>query len=205
MVCAIPLLALVVTRFSSKREAIGRRRALGVALGAIGVVLLVGLDLHGGSLKWIALMLGVCVGYTIGPMILARPLAHVPGPVVVCGATGVVALGWLPYSLAHWPHHVDWRTGASLATLSVVCTATAFLVFFELIKESGPSKSLVVVYVNTALAVVLGIALLHEPLTKGIVLGFPLIVVGSYFATSSATIADVAAEAGAHPDIVTDH
>jgi uncharacterized membrane protein len=39
--------------------------------------------------------------------------------------------------------------------------------------------------VNTAIAVVLGIVFLNEPLTIGIVLGFPLVLVGSIFATSS--------------------
>ena len=34
-------------------------------------------------------------------------------------------------------------------------------------------------YVNTAVAVVLGIVGLHEPLTAGIVVGFPLVIVGA--------------------------
>ena len=38
-------------------------------------------------------------------------------------------------------------------------------------------------YLNTAVAVVLGVAVLSEPLTAGLVLGFPLIVAGSVFAT----------------------
>jgi drug/metabolite transporter (DMT)-like permease len=70
--------------------------------------------------------------------------------------------------------------------LSVFCTAGAFLVFFELIKEAGSSRSVVVVYSNTALAVLLGVVGLHEPFTIGIALGFPLIVFGSYLATTVA-------------------
>lgn len=202
IVCAIPLFSLAVARLSGNRERIAPRRLFGVGLGALGVALLVGLDLSGGSLKWIGLMMFVVVGYTVGPIILSRPLAHVPGPAVVCGATSVVALAWLPYTLLHWPSVVNARTVWSVATLSVVCTAAAFIVFFELIKEAGSTKSLVVVYSNTALAVVLGIVGLHERLTTGIAVGFPLIVVGSYFATSSDAIAEVAAEAGSHPDVI---
>ncbi|EQD46358.1 conserved hypothetical protein, membrane, partial [mine drainage metagenome] len=48
------------------------------------------------------------------------------------------------------------------------------------------TRSVVVTYANTALAVVLGIAFLREPLTLGIILGFPLVLVGSVIATSGA-------------------
>ena len=109
-----------------------------------------------------------------------------PSPAVVCGATGIVALGWLPWDLFHWPTHVNAETFSSIAVLSVFCTAGAFLTFSALIKEVGSSRSVVVVYSNTAIAVLLGIVGLHEPFTVGIALGFPLIVVGSYLATSVA-------------------
>jgi drug/metabolite transporter (DMT)-like permease len=72
-----------------------------------------------------------------------------------------------------------------VAVLSVVCTAGAFLVFFELVKEVGSTRSVVVTYFNTAIAVVLGIAILNEPLTAGIIVGFPLVLLGCVLATGS--------------------
>ena len=186
IICAVPLFAVVAGRFTPSPEPIGARRIAGLVAGAVGVALLVGLDLKGGSLKWIGLMLGVCVGYAIGPHILATKLREVPGPAVVCGATGVVALAWAPYSFFHWPAHVAATTWTSIAVLSVLCTVAAFLVFYELIKEAGSNRSVVVVYSNTAIAVLLGVVGLHEPFTLGFALGFPLIVVGSYLATSVA-------------------
>ena len=198
IICAVPLFSVVMVRFTSAHEPIGRRRLVGLLAGATGVVLLVGLDLTGGSITWIALMLIVCVGYSIGPIILATKLVDVAGPVVVCGATGVVALAWIPYDTRHWPTHVAGETWTSIAVLSLFCTAGAFLVFFELIKEAGSSRSVVVVYSNTALAVLLGVIGLHEPFTIGIALGFPLIVVGSYLATS---VAGRAHDARRHADL----
>ena len=102
------------------------------------------------------------------------------------GATSFVALCWIPWSVAHWPPHLSGETISCVAILSVVCTAGAFLTFFELVKEVGATRGVVVTYVNTAVAVVLGVVGLHEPLTIGIILGFPLVLVGSIFATSSA-------------------
>jgi drug/metabolite transporter (DMT)-like permease len=185
LICGVPLLAVVSQRIRRTEEHISRRRYLGLAIGAFGVALLVGLDIRGGSLVWIAFMLIVCLGYTIGPIILATKLADVPGPVVLAGAAAVVALGWVPWDVAHWPSHISAETWSSVAVLSIVCTAGAFLIFFELIKEVGATRSVVVTYFNTAIAVVLGVIGLHERLTAGIVLGFPLVLVGCIFATSS--------------------
>ena len=186
IICAVPLFSVVASRFTRTHEPIGARRGAGLAAGAVGVALLVGLDLTGGSITWIGLMSIVCVGYAIGPLILATKLRDVPGPAVVCGAAGVVALAWVPYDVFHWPSRIGAETWWSVAVLSVFCTAGAFLVFFELIKEAGSSRSVVVVYSNTAIAVLLGVVGLHEPFTVGIALGFPLIVLGSYLATSVA-------------------
>jgi drug/metabolite transporter (DMT)-like permease len=184
LICCVPLFAVLAQRLRRSGELISRRRYLGLGIGAVGVALLVGLDLKGGSITWIGLMMVVCLGYCVGPMILATKLAHVPGVVVVAGATAFVALCWIPWSVAHWPAHVSGETWSCMAVLSVVCTATAFLVFFELVKEVGSSRSVVVTYFNTAIAVVLGVIGLHETLTAGIVFGFPLVLVGCIFATS---------------------
>ena len=186
LICAVPLFAVVAQRIRRTEEHISHRRYLGLAVGALGVALLVGLDVRGGSLTWIAFMLLVCLGYTVGPVILATKLAEVPGVVVVAGATAVVALGWAPWGVGHWPSRISTETWSCVAVLSVVCTAGAFLIFFELIKEVGATRSVVVTYFNTAIAVVLGIIGLHERLTAGIIIGFPLVLVGCILATSSA-------------------
>ena len=55
----------------------------------------------------------------------------------------------------------------SLAALGVICTALAFILFFRLIAEVGPARATVITYVNPAVAVALGVAVLGEPLTAG--------------------------------------
>jgi drug/metabolite transporter (DMT)-like permease len=133
LICCVPLFAVLAQRLRRTGERISRRRYLGLGIGAVGVAFLVGLDLRGGSITWIGLMMIVCLGYTVGPMILAMKLAHVPGVVVVAGATAFVAICWIPWAVVHWPTHVSGETWSCMAVLSVVCTATAFLVFFELV------------------------------------------------------------------------
>jgi drug/metabolite transporter (DMT)-like permease len=185
LVCCVPLFAVLGQRIRRIEDRITPRRYVGLAVGAAGVAFLVGLDLGGGSITWIVFMLLVCVGYTIGPAILATKLKDVAGPAIVMGATTVVSLAWMPWALTHWPHTVSTETWECVAVLSLVCTAAAFLVFFELVKEVGPSRSVIVTYFNTAIAVALGIIGLHEPLTVGIMVGFPLVIAGCVIATSA--------------------
>src|SRR5205823_12602214 len=72
---------------------------------------------------------------------------------------------------------------ASVAILGVICTALAFIVFFALVREVGPNRATVITYVNPAVAVVLGVVLLHEPFTASIAAGFALIALGSFVGT----------------------
>ena len=48
---------------------------------------------------------------------------------------------------------------------------------------AGPARAMVFTYVNPAVAVALGVVVLGEPLTAGIVAAFALILAGSVLAT----------------------
>jgi drug/metabolite transporter (DMT)-like permease len=75
------------------------------------------------------------------------------------------------------------KASLSLIALGVFSTAIAFILFFKVIAEIGPARSSLVTYLNTAIAVVLGVIILKEPLTAGIILGLPLVLIGSYLAS----------------------
>ena len=185
MIATVPLFSLAISKVRNVQEHMTSTRWFGLFIGAVGIISLVGLDIRGGEFKWVGLMFFICLGYAIGPVILATKVREVAGIAIVAGATGVIGLVWLPYAATHWPHAVSTKTVLALAALSVACTVGAFLVFFELIKEIGAARATVVTYTNTAIAVALGILFLNEPLTTGIAIGLPLVLVGSYFATSA--------------------
>jgi drug/metabolite transporter (DMT)-like permease len=67
----------------------------------------------------------------------------------------------------------------------VLCTAVAFIVFFKLIAEVGPTRATVVTYLNPAVAVAAGVLLLGEPLTATIAIGFFFILAGAWMATGA--------------------
>ena len=94
-----------------------------------------------------------------------------------------------PFALTNLPKSTP-SSDAILATigLGVLCTAIAFWIFFKVLDEIGPARASLVVYPNTAIAVVLGIILLDEKLTLAIAIGLPLVLVGSYYASRKPVI-----------------
>jgi drug/metabolite transporter (DMT)-like permease len=82
------------------------------------------------------------------------------------------------------PSAVSTDTVLSVVTLALVCTLLAFVLFFALIREVGPSRATVITYINPLVAVLLGVALLGEPFTTGIAVGLPLILLGSVLGTA---------------------
>jgi drug/metabolite transporter (DMT)-like permease len=183
LVAAVPLVGVVVARVArSDDRGGGALRYTGLLLGLGGVVLLLGLDVGQVRIGPLLEMAAVAVGYAIAPVIMSRRLADLPSIPVVSASLLLTALGYLPYALVRWPHSVSAKAAWSVAALGVVCTAVAFVVFFALIAAIGPARATVITYVNPAVAVVLGVALLGEQFTLGIALGFPLILVGSVLA-----------------------
>jgi drug/metabolite transporter (DMT)-like permease len=89
-----------------------------------------------------------------------------------------------PFAITHMPTETP-STNAILATvgLGIICTAVAFWIFFLVLEEIGAARASLVVYPNTAVAVVLGIFLLDEKITLAIAIGLPMVLLGSYFAS----------------------
>jgi drug/metabolite transporter (DMT)-like permease len=75
------------------------------------------------------------------------------------------------------------RSLVSIAVLGIVCSALAFVVFFALIVEAGPTRATVVTYLNPAVAVSLGVVVLGETLGVASIAGLALILFGSWLAT----------------------
>jgi len=183
LIAAVPLVGALLGWLTGG-ERLGVRRILGLAIGIGGVAALVGLDLGGGDVPALLQMAVVAIGYAVGPFILARYLTDVSGLGVIAAALSLTAIAYLPVGVAQLP--AQWPSAkviASVLTLSVLCTAIAFLVFFALIDEVGPVRATVITYVNPAVAVALGVILLGEPFTVGIAVGFALVLLGSVLAT----------------------
>ena len=128
-------------------------------------------------------MLLVVVGYAIGPIIISRQLSDLPSMGVVTASLILAAVIYAPFTPFVRPPNLTPSAVISVVVLAVFCTAIAFLVMFALIAEAGPARMTLITYVNPAVALLLGALVLHEPITLGLVVGFPLVIVGSILGT----------------------
>jgi len=185
LLAVVPLFAaLIVTKLGHERLEL--RRLLGLGIGFAGVALLVGIDIHFADLPAVAMTMVVAVCYAIGPIIVDRKLNDVPAIGVVTASLIIATLVYAPFAPMVWPEHFPASAAWSVVGLGVLCTAAAFLAFFALIAEAGAARATVITYVNPAVAIVLGALVLSEPVTLGMVIGFPLVIVGSVLGTSRA-------------------
>jgi drug/metabolite transporter (DMT)-like permease len=188
LVAAVPLAGVIIAAGFGNREYFGAGTMTGLLLGLVGVALIVGFDLPASSPLALAEMAGVVVGYALGPAILSRFLTGIPSVTVIGVALAACCVAYTPFAIAQWPHAaLSLAALGSISVLAVLCTAVAFLLFFELIAQIGPVRSTVITYVNPAVAAVLGVTVLHESFTLGMGAGFALVLLGSVLSTRRGT------------------
>jgi drug/metabolite transporter (DMT)-like permease len=184
LVAAVPLIGAVVQRVTRGDDRMDPGRVAGLLVGLVGVAVLVGLNVSFRDLGAVGEVGLVAVGYATGPIIIARRLPQLPAVGVVAASLALTAIAYAPLALPQLPRTLpSGRVLLAVGILAVVCTALAFLLFFALIGEVGPVRATVITYFNPAVALLLGVTLLNEPLTVGAVIGFGLILVGSVLAT----------------------
>jgi drug/metabolite transporter (DMT)-like permease len=183
LIAAVPLAGLAIAFVTGRAEHLVATAWLGLVLGIAGVTALVGFDVSASDLGAVAAVGVVVVGYAAGPAILSRPLLGLPGIGIMATALTFTALVYVPVVLL-----TDGLPGplpsndviASVLTLGVVCTAAAFMLLFALVGEVGPVRATTITYLNPAVAVLAGAVILDEPVTVWTVVGFVLVVTGSY-------------------------
>jgi drug/metabolite transporter (DMT)-like permease len=188
LISIVPLFAAIIVSMLG-HEKLTPRRIFGLALGFAGVALLVGLDID--FHDWLAVggTVVVSLGYAIGPIIVDRKLKDVPAIGVVTASLIFATMFYAPFAPFFWHHEAAAAGIYSVVGLGVLCTALAFVVFFALIAEIGPARATVITYVNPAVAIALGALVLHEPLTTGMLMGFPLVIIGSFLGTARGPVA----------------
>jgi drug/metabolite transporter (DMT)-like permease len=184
LVAGVPLVGVVLSRIVGVAETMTRRRWAGLVVGIAGVAALVGLQVGSIDMTAVLEIFIVTIGYATGPLVLSHRLSGAPSMAVVSVSLALTAVVYAPFALTSHPHHISGEVIWSVITLAVVCTAVAFLVFFALIADIGPTRATVITYVNPAVAIALGVTVLGEHLTAGMIIGFPLVLIGSVLATT---------------------
>jgi drug/metabolite transporter (DMT)-like permease len=186
LIACVPLLVAIIALRVDPSERVGGIRLVGLLVGLAGVVALVGIDVAGDSRELVGtglIVLAAC-GYAIGPLILKSKLAGLDPRAAMGGSLLIAAAVLAPFAAVSAPKSAPSGDAIlSMVVLGLVCTALAFVVFSVLIREVGPSRALVITYINPVVAVALGIAILGERPGAGAVAGLLLILAGSWLST----------------------
>jgi drug/metabolite transporter (DMT)-like permease len=188
LIGTVPLTVVLLSPLFGLQERLGARRIVGLGLGFVGVVALLGIDRIGGPNAWagVTCMLVATVGYAVGPLIIQKHLHEVDELGAVACSLVVAAVLLLPAAALTAPSTPpSGTTLISLFVLGVVCTALGLYLYFYLVGQAGAARATVITYVNPAVAVLLGVLVLHEHVGAGSVIGFILILVGSWLATAT--------------------
>jgi drug/metabolite transporter (DMT)-like permease len=162
-------------------------RLAGLALGFTGVAMLAwdkaGFRPDATPLRVtlaILACLGACICYGIAAAATKKYLAGIPPLVTATGSQLGATLGLALPAAWLWPVQVPGaRAWLALLAVGVLCTAIAYVLFFRLIAQAGPQRTLTVTFVVPLFAVFYGVLFLGEPVTPWMLACGVVIVTGT--------------------------
>jgi drug/metabolite transporter (DMT)-like permease len=191
LVATVPIWSTIFASINGDKTVWHSTRLFGLVFGFAGLVALVGIESITGnsSLTSIFMVLLAAVLYAYAVNMITQRLPGVSGIALNGVAMAISAVFFAPFAYVQWPQTaIPMNAIWSVIGLGVLCTALAFVLFFKVMADIGPARASLVTYINTAFAVLLGVIILSEPITLGIMVGLPMVLVGSYFASRKPTV-----------------
>lgn len=168
------------------KQKVPLKSLLGLALGVAGVAVLVGFDpllLQPGSGLAVAAGAAAACCYGIATHYTKRAKqrqafdnAH--------GSMWAAAIWLAPFALMNWPETMPGaEMWLAVSLLAVVCTSIAYLLYFRLLSDIGPTNSLTVTFLIPVFGVFWGHTLLDEFIGWHTVLGVVCVLSGTALVT----------------------
>jgi drug/metabolite transporter (DMT)-like permease len=193
---AAPIFTVVLAiRLDPSQRVTGARLA-GIAIGFVGVTLLVGAQ-TGGQVVGALAVLGAALCYAISALVAGTRARSIPPLHVAAGQLGCGALLIAPFGLLQLPGSVPpAKTILAIVALGSLGSALAYVLYFALIARAGASRAILVTYLVPAFALVYGAVFLGENVTASALGGLVLILAGTALATGVARLRRAGAAAG---------
>jgi drug/metabolite transporter (DMT)-like permease len=192
LVAVVPLWMVLLDWWRPGGRRPGAPVFIGVALGLVGLGLLVGPDaMHGGSgnsggvstIGAVVLIAG-SLSWAIGSLFTKqapRPTTSIngSGTQMFAGGLWLLAAGTFGGELARLDlAHVTQRSLLGLVYLVLFGSLIGFTAYFYLLSHTTAAKAATYAYVNPVVAVLLGWAFAHEPLTMRTIIAAAVILAG---------------------------
>ncbi len=182
----VPMLSGLIAHLYFK-DKLSRSQQAGLVIGIIGVGVLMMDKMGGGNNALLPLIacLSACLSYAVSANITKRKLSHVPPKVLAASTMLVAGLLLVPFGIITWPETMPSLTAwSAVVAVAVISTALAYLIFFELIKNIGPTRTVSVTLLIPIFGIFWGALLLDESITWSIIIGTLIIITGAYLSLS---------------------
>jgi len=161
-------------------DALTARKAIGIVLGIVGVSVLVGWDplpLNGAVLFAVAAMLLASLSYALGATYAKRSFSGIPPLGMAIGQLSGAVVLLLPMAVVSVPERAPSTVVTfSMLGLAFLSTALAYLIYFRLIENVGPTSTLTVTLLVPVFGLLFGVLLLEEPFGPGTLAGLGIIL-----------------------------
>ena len=191
----VPILVLPLVYFFSPDEGIGPRRIIGMAIGFVGLLLLIGPGAFaepGSNLVfWGRLACIACAcGYAVGS-VLTRRAPAMPPIALAAGTMTVAAFITVPLALftEELPKTLELRPSLALLYAALLPTALGAVIRVRVITTAGSIFMNMTSYMVPVWSVIFGVILLREELPAQLYTALALILVGIFIAQSRAIMA----------------
>jgi len=182
----VPMLSGLIAHLYFK-DYLSKSQQAGLVIGIVGVGILMmdKMGIGNNTILPLIACLIACLSYAISANITKRKLSHVPPKVLAASTMLVAGLLLVPFGLSTWPDTNPSLTAWSAVTaVAILSTALAYLLFFELIKNIGPTRTVSVTLLIPIFGIFWGALLLDEPITWTIIVGTIVIITGAYLSLS---------------------
>jgi len=177
----VPLFTIVIAHFLLKDDKMTTPKVLGLLVGFAGVVVLMSGDGSAtkSSLTGQAAVVLASVFYAISTILARKQTEDMPG--ILRSAVPLLsasAVTWMSSIIVESPVKLPGSsaTWVALLFLGVIGSGLAFVMAYYLIHEIGPTRTTMVTYLFPLGGVILGVTVLHEPLTWQLSTGAALII-----------------------------
>jgi drug/metabolite transporter (DMT)-like permease len=178
-----PLFTLVIMH-AFANEKLQTRKLLGIALGILGVAVLMGwgrLDSGGTSASGILLCLAGSLSYGFAALWGHRLRSTPPLVAATCQLLASSAIVALLAALAEQPWTLPWPSAPTLLALiglAALSTSLAYVIFYRILSVSGPTNVMLVTLLIPVTGIGLGVTVLGETLETHHLVGAMIIAFG---------------------------
>lgn len=170
------------------KESFGLNKSIGLLAGITGVIILVGwspLSLNGNALLSVLFSLSAALCYGIAGIFTAKRLKGIPPLDLAIGQQTAASLLLLPFAAMNIPTAMPSQAVViSILGLAIFSTAIAYLLYFRLVNNIGPVKTLSVTFLVPMFGVLWGYIFLQEPLRLSTFAGMAVIFISIMFVTN---------------------